>query len=111
MAGRFKLSTLADAVSNLPGPMKWVGGVLGLAPVLFMVVGIGWAGYQTPGKLNAHNAMTDTLRVEQSIGRREQASRDTAMLGELHETNRLLRCSLTNTSELARARCAAQRDE
>ncbi len=99
MAGRISLSAVSSALSDLPGPAKWVGVVLTVGPLMFALLGMGWAGWQTPGKLDVHIAQMADIR-------QETTARDSAMLREMHESNRLTLCNLKFRSYEERLRCA-----
>ena len=110
MAVRLSLAAIGDALGDLPGPAKYVGAAVTVIPVLWALFGIGWSGIKTPSKLDDHIKQMEQTRVELKASTAAQASRDTALLNEAREGNRLQRCNLTYTSELARARCAALGD-
>ena len=102
MAGRLAFSDVGSSLSNLPGPAKWVGAALTLGPLLFGIVGMGYAGWQTPSKMERHISQMDSIR-------QESTARDSAMLRELREGNRLAICTLKYTSNNDRLRCAVPR--
>lgn len=91
-----KTSTLIAAI---PSPMKIAAGIFAAAPLVWALAGMGWAGYQAPGKIAAHIAQADSAR-------HEQATADSALLSELRESNRLARCTIRFPSYQERLRCA-----
>ena len=94
-------AALGQSLTELPGYAKVIGIVLTASPVAWALVGIGWAGFQSPRKLDAHIAQLDTIRVE-------QAHRDSALLAEMRESNRLSRCNLKFVRDTDRLRCAVE---
>lgn len=99
MSARLSLSTVAESLTNLPGPLKWIGAALTLGPLLFALLGMGWNGFQTPAKIDAHLAQVDSVR-------RESAERDSLVINEMREANRLARCSIVYRTYEERLRCA-----
>jgi len=67
--------------------------------LLFALLGMGWAGWKTPTKMDQHIAQMDAVRAEATI-------RDSAMLRELRESNRLSICNLKFRTYEDRLRCA-----
>lgn len=99
MPPRLTLSAVSSALSDLPGPAKWIGVALTIGPLLFALLGMGWAGWQTPMKLDQHIAQLDSIRRDDIIRSRE-------MLLELRESNRLTLCTLKYRLYEDRLRCA-----
>lgn len=108
MSGRLSFAAVGDALNNLPGPAKYIGAAVTVAPVLWALFGVGWSGIKTPSKIDDHIKQMDSVRAELKVSTAAQAQRDTALLFEAREGNRLARCNLTYTGDLARARCAAR---
>lgn len=86
-------------IAAIPNPMKVAAAIFALAPVVWALAGMGWAGYQDPAKIAAHIAQADSARHEQAVA-------DSALLTELREANRLARCSIRFQSYQERLRCA-----
>lgn len=99
MAAQFSLSTLAGSLTDLPGPAKWLGAAITLGPLLFALLGMGWNGFKTPGKLDTHLAQMDSIRHENS-------RRDSLVIYEMREANRLQRCNIVYRTYEERLRCA-----
>lgn len=99
MPPRLTLSAVSSALSDLPGPAKWIVSVLTVGPLLWALLGAGWAGWQTPMKLDRHIAQLDSIRRDETI-------KYSAMLLELRESNRLTLCTLKYRLYEDRLRCA-----
>src|SRR5438128_1270795 len=93
--------SLTAALDRMPDHLKWIGSLVVLFPLLWALVGVGWAGFRTSASLDVHRRRAEEFFAEMRDAHAIILREDSTALVELRETNRLLRCNLLYTSDLA----------